>query len=42
MIELAESFMDSGMDKERLGVLGERLFVKLYGGKEKDDLKSLR
>ena len=42
MIEMAEMFLDCEKDKEKLATVGENILLKLYGGKEKDYLASLR
>ena len=42
MIEMADMFLVCEKDKEKLATVGENILLKLYGGKEKDDLASLR
>ena len=42
MIEMAGMFLDCEKDKEKLATVGENILLKLYGGKEKDNLASLR
>ena len=39
---MACKFMDYDADMEVLKKIGVNIFIKLYGGKEKDSLKSLR
>ena len=42
MIEKAEIYLDCEKDKEKLATVGVNILLKLYGGREKDDLASLR
>ena len=42
MIDMVEIFLDCEKDKVKLATVGENILPKPYGGKEKDDLASLR